>query len=94
MAKKKMKIIDLTFYGKYRMGLTEEEIKEYLKKRAGVKRLGNLYNKFCRVADANTMSGEFEYDRNGKRQLVSLMYRHDVQRFADLMFDRTPTYFD
>lgn len=78
-------------YGKYRLGLADLEIKEYLKKRAGTTRLGNLYRKFIRVAGVNTQGVEF-CECCGKE--IVLMYRWDVERFADKMFLGIPTYFD
>jgi len=78
-------------YGDYRGGLTINEIKEYLKKRACATRLGRLYIQFCKIAGINTM-GVIVTQCCGKR--MTLMYRSDVKRFADLMFEGTPTYFD
>jgi len=85
MKKEEEKVIDLEYYGKYMAGLTAKEIKEYLKHRAGVTRLGNLWNKFVRIAGCNTMA------------LVdgqALMYRYDVERFANVLFLGKTTYFD
>ena len=83
--------INLRGYGKYRMGLTKKEIQKYLKQRAGVKRLGNLYKKFSRIAGVNTMA--VEYTDCCKKEII-LMYRWDVERFAMVMFEGIPTYFD
>jgi len=83
--------MDIENFGIYRMGMTIREIKEYLKKRAGVTKLGHLYEKFCRVAGTNTVSaGRCEFC--GKQ--FSLMYRCDVVRFTNLLLKGTPTYFD
>ena len=78
--------IDLRYYGDYRIGLTGKEIKEYLKNRANTTKLGNLYRRFVKIAGVNTMG----IAPNGE----SLMYRHDVERFADVLFLNKPTYFD
>lgn len=91
---KKTKVVEkinLEEYGVYIHGLTDGEIKTYLKRRAGTTRLGLLYKQFCKVAGVNT-TAFLVTECCGKH--VSLMYRHDVRRFADLMFDGTPTYFD
>jgi len=83
--------VDLTYFGNYRMGLTDKEIKEYLKKRAGVNRLGSLYRQFTKIAGVNT--GALVITDCCKKE-VYLMYRHDVKRFADVLFLGTTTYFD
>ena len=83
--------LDLEYYGDYRVGLTTKEIKEYLKQRTGVARLGRLYIQFCKVAGINTTGVVFT-QCCGKS--VSLIYRYDVERFIDLMLEGTPTYFD
>jgi len=83
--------IDLEQCGIYQMGLTTSEIKEYLKKRAGITKLGRLYEKFNRIAGVNTVgAGRCEFC--GKQ--FSLMYRHDVERFTNLLLKGIPTYFD
>ena len=74
----------LEYYGDFRMGLTTKEIKAYLKDRNGGK-LGKCYQEFKKAAGVNTMAvcrGEL------------LMYRNDVKRFADLIFDGKKTYWD
>ena len=97
--KKKVKYIespikDLTYYGDYLHGLDDEEITKYLLSRSiwsgnkkfqkmRVKALLKIFNK---IAGVNTCA----LTKDGK----VLMYRHDVQRFADLMFDGTATYWD
>lgn len=77
---------DIKDYGTYRMGLTADEIKDYLRVRADKLAVAKLYKKFCNIAGCNTGSmaptGEF------------LMYRHDVERFADKLFLGKETYFD
>lgn len=77
--------IDLDEFGKYRIGLTTEEIKTYLKSRSRSGRLGILYKKFCKISGINTMAIE-----DGK----VLMYRSDVLRFANQLFCGIPTYWD
>lgn len=90
-------MIDIYNFGKYVEGLTNNEIRHYLflrykeknnKKLSGTKKM-YLFKRFCKIAGANTVTGKFI---NGK--LISLMYRHDVERFADVMFKNKLTYFD
>ena len=85
---------DIHNFGIFNDGLTDSEIKEYLKKQAkGTKfakmSISKLYKEFCKIAGVNTMSLVI-YD---KHQIV-LMYRHDVKRFADKLLLGIPTYFD
>lgn len=84
------KLIDIEEFGIYRMGLTTEEIKKYLKNRACTTRLGHLYDKFCRVAGINTVAVIKDEYKNS----ITLMYRWDVKRFADAMLKGTATYWD
>lgn len=79
-------------YGKFMRGLTVDEIYNYIRARSGKMRITGLYKKFVEIAGVNTMSctsckecGHFE----------TLMYRHDVLRFCDVLFGvTTSTYFD
>lgn len=78
---------DLYNYGTYRLGLTSEEIDDYLRARSGKMMIKSLRKKFNEIAGCNTMAvaptGE------------SLMYHHDVHRYADVLFRKTQgTYFD
>jgi len=87
------KQIGIEYYGDYRLGLTTEEIKNYLLARAYIfnfkeKNIDKLYKKFDEIAGVNTVA----VHPNGKD---SLMYRHDVLRFSDVLFKKTKgTYFD
>ena len=83
--------IDLDHFGMYKAGLTTSEIKGYLKKRAGVTKLGHLYEKFCRIAGVNTVGvGKCEFCGNQ----FGLMHRHDVERFTSVLLDKKATYWD
>ena len=84
--------LDLTHFGQFRIGLTGEEIKNYLRARADKKGIERIYKSFCNIAGCNTV-GSFQCpDCN---VLHSLMYRWDVKRFADVLFGVTKdTYFD
>lgn len=88
---KEIEKIDLVHYGVFRTGLTNDEIKEYLKNRANVTKIGTLWNWFLKIAGINTMA--VEHCPECKKEFV-LMYRHDVQRFADVLFLNKPTYWD
>jgi len=83
--------VDINEFGVYTHGLTGNEIKEYLKKRSGVTKIGNLYRKFLRIAGVNTVA-TCKCEFCGWE--FSLMYRHDVERFADVLFLGKKTYFD
>jgi len=78
--------LDLELFGAYKWGLIDEEIKTYLKERARSKRLGKLYIQFSNIAGVNTCAMG--------PQGQTLMYRHDVKRFADKLFDGKATYWD
>ncbi len=92
-------MLDIEEFGKYRAGLTTEEIKEYLVIRYNellsyrgrpIKKINKAtYNKFCESAGCNTCA----VITVNKKQ-VYLMYRHDVLRFTEQLFNGTPTYWD
>lgn len=91
-------ISDINRYGIYRQGLTPKEIKNYLKilsKTTALIRFSKLttkelYRKFVKIAGVNTMALVTLPDGT----VNSLMYRHDVKRFADGLFLGKSTYFD
>lgn len=76
-------------FGAFNKGLTQDEIDLYLKVRANTTNIAHLRKKFNNVAGCNTCPVEIVHGKE-----VVLMYRHDVKRFADRLFDGTPTYFD
>ena len=86
--------IDLEHFGVYRAGLTSDEIDEYLVNRAKTcgkpsfryKAKKELVRKFSKIAGVNT--GAIAPDG------TCLMYRWDVQRFADVLFLQKKTYWD
>jgi hypothetical protein len=82
---------ELKYYGQFMHGLTNEEIKDYLRVRANKSRIETIYKKFCDIAGVNTVA---IYQCPNCREMRTLMYRHDVQRFADVLFLGVPTYFD
>ena len=77
-------------YGVFRLGLTVDEIKHYLKFRNGGK-LKQTYKKFCKIAGCNT---EALVNCPMCKENITLMYRWDVERFSNQLFDGTKTYFD
>ena len=90
-------IDDLKQYGDYRLGLSTEEVDEYLRcrarnyaryKKCSTPRLRTLFNKMAGVNTMAVISPKY-----CKKSIV-LMYRYDVKRFADKMFLGTLTYFD
>lgn len=83
--------IKIQFYGTFRGGLTQEEIKDYLRARVNQVRIETVYKKFCENAGVNTMTG---YNCPCCDYSTGLMYRHDVQRFTDLTLEGKATYFD
>jgi hypothetical protein len=88
-------------FGIYKMGMTREEIRDYLITRYNEKTVKNqkskyinparLMIKFAIIAGANTQAA---VQCPGCKKMVSLMYRYDVERFSDQLFDGTKTYFD
>jgi len=68
---KKVVIYEISQYGKYKLGLTEEEAKEYLKER--------IWNKFEYWAKNKTCP----LLKTEKETIGKGYYRHDVKRFAD-----------
>lgn len=79
-------MFDINDFGDYRMGLTSTEIDIYLQKRTGKRKIKRIRAKFNKAAGINTMA----IGPQGQ----TLMYRHDVVRFTDLILDGRPTYFD
>lgn len=82
---------ELKSYGQFRRGLTTKEIEKYIQARAGKLSVKRLIKKFNEIAGCNTM-GIFSCEMCECSQ--SLMYRWDVERFADVLFEGKPTYFD
>lgn len=78
--------VDIDYFGDYRLGLTAEEIDEYLRRRTGKKNLKKIRSDFDKTAGVNTCA----IGPQGQ----TLMYRHDVKRFADVVLLNKPTYFD
>ena len=78
-------------YGIFKHGMTVQEVNEYLKERNKKYKIRNVYNKFGKIAGVNT--GALVICPECGKQ-ISLMYRHDVLRFADKLFLGKETYFD
>jgi len=82
----KAAIFNINDFGDYRLGLTSKEIDIYLQKQTGKKRIKRIRKRFDKAAGINTMAVG--------PQGQTLMYREDVKRFADLILEGRPTYFD
>jgi len=81
----------LLYWGDYRLGLTEDEIKDYLRVRANTMKIEKVWKQFCDIAGCNTMA---LYECPDCFKSKGLMYRHDVKRFAERLFNGTITYWD
>jgi len=90
---RKVELPDLETFGAYRLGLTNNEIKEYLtlcynivtkKKRKECPE--KVIKQFNDIAGSNTVA----VGPNGE----SLLYRTDVERFSRKLFLGEETYFD
>jgi hypothetical protein len=79
-------VIDINEFGDYRLGLTGKEIQDYLFCRAPRRNQTKLRKDFVKTAGCNTGA----LTSTG----ISLMYRHDVKRFADVVLLKKKTYFD
>lgn len=86
--RRELKYVDIYDFGVFRIGLSPLEITNYLEERSGLRgnKLKRLEKEFHKAAGVNTMG----LGPGG----VLLMYRHDVQRFADCILLGTPTYWD
>ena len=83
---------DIYSFGLFRVGLTGQEIKEYLQARANKLNVSGLIKKFYEIAGINTVG---VYTCYSCKKSTYLMYRHDVLRFAHILFGKTKyTYFD
>jgi hypothetical protein len=82
---------DLDRYGQFMMGLAGQEITNYIKVRANKWNVDKLIKEFIEISGCNTGS---VYVCPKCRMEEFLMYRHDVERFADKLFDGKETYFD
>lgn len=79
-------------YGQFTVGLTSDEIDNYLVVRANTLSIKKLRKKFDKIVGINTCG---MYICPKCKDCVSLMYRHDVLRFSDVLFGKNKcTYFD
>lgn len=84
--------IDLYLFGKFNIGLTNEEIVDYIRVRANKYKVKGLVKSFYKIAGTNTVG---LYICSKCKDEKILMYRHDVKRFADVLFKVTKsTYWD
>ena len=77
---------DIIKVGKYKIGLTSEEIDQFLKIVSKKKHIKRLRKKFNGIAGVNTMG----VSPHGE----PLMYRYDVLRFTLKLLYGFTTYFD
>jgi len=92
-------MLDIYDFGKYRLGLTNNEIREWLKLRYNeilscrgkpIKKINKAtWDKFWQIAGVNTVP----IIREGNKK-ITLMYRHDVDRFTYQLYCGKETYFD
>ena len=88
---------DINSYGAFHMGLTNEEIDNYLRVRTGQFNIRTIRKFYDTVTGADTCavwSGIVDAGGLKVQGEVILHYRHDVRRYADKCLDGTPTYFD
>ncbi len=86
--------LSLASFGVYNRGLTKEEIVEYLKARANKLSIKKELKQFNELLSGSTCGSTTVFNAKGKKEIKLLIYRHDVERFADVVFDNIPTYFD
>lgn len=94
---------DIYSFGEFKRGVTAEEIDDYLRVRSGKYHIKGLRKKYDKVFGVNTatmvtLTGSVacpDVDMAIRDTIhVTLFYRSDVQRFADLLFEGKPTFFD
>lgn len=88
---------DIYSYGAFHMGLTDEEINNYLRVRTNQFDIRTVRKFYDTVTGADTCAVWSDYVTvNGKKVAaeVVLHYRHDVKRYADQCLEGKPTYFD
>ena len=84
------KEIDIYSSGIFRGGLSSEEVNNYLIARSNKINIKKLRKKYDEIAGVNTCE---VVCANGKS--IILYFRHDVERFADVLFKKTKsTYWD
>lgn len=83
--------LDLSSYGQFKGGLTSEEINNYLIARANTLNIKRLRKKFNEIAGVNTCTS---YTCPKCGVCKSLMYRHDILRFVNVLFEGKSTFFD
>jgi len=82
---------DVYSYGVFKAGITSTETKDYLQIYLGLegKVLARALDKYWDEFGAQTCPC---VSVNG--QMITLYYRHDIERIADKVFQGKPTYFD
>jgi len=82
---------DIYSYGVFKIGITSTEAKDYLQIYLGLdgSQLTRALDKYWDEFGAQTCPC---VSVNG--QMVTLYYRHDIERIADSIYQGKPTYFD
>jgi len=83
--------IKIEHFGEYTGGLTGGEIDKLIGLRANTLSITNLRKKFNKIAGVNTTA---IHTCESCGRLISLMYRHDVERYLDALLYGEKTYWD
>lgn len=81
---------DIYSYGAFKAGITNEEVDNYLRVRSNKLSIKAVRNKFDKIMGGGHTCPCVQV--NG--EMLTLWYRHDIERFANQMYDGTPTYWD
>lgn len=80
---------DIYSYGVFKAGITTSEMDDYIRVRLNSMNIKKVRAKINDMFIGSTCPIASFDDKS-----VGLMYRHDVERFADAVIDKIPTYFD
>lgn len=93
--------VDINSYGEFKHGVTDSEVEDYLRVRSGKMAIKTIEKKFNDIAGRNTamlvtVEGSIFTVGDSEKTTVCVIlnYRHDIERFADVLFEGKPTYFD
>lgn len=76
-------------YGAFKMGVTAEEIDDYIRVRTNSVNVTRIRTKLYHELRGSTAPVVIVSGNE-----VGLIYRHDVQRYLDYVLEGKPTYFD
>ena len=80
---------DILSFGLFQGGLTEAEVKDFLRIRVNKMNVEKEYARYVKASGPNTCAVVTVLG-----QAVTLHYRWDVSRFIEKALEGTPTYFD